>query len=63
MQDQCQKKLDNSISINDFFHNINELIKKCNQECDRQHFHKSKYINNEDMEEFYDSLDLEQSFL
>ena len=47
----------------EFLKNIIELIKKSNQECERQHYHKSKYINDYDMQELYNTLDLKQSSL
>jgi hypothetical protein len=63
MLDQCQQKLDNSISMNEFYKNIEQLVEKSNEECERQNYHKSNYIYKEDMDELYKALDLEQSSL
>jgi hypothetical protein len=53
MLDQCQQKLENSISMKVFYKNIKELIDKSNEEFHQMHYPTSHYINNEDMKEFY----------
>jgi hypothetical protein len=53
MLDQCQQKLENSISMKVFYKNINELIDTSNEEFHQMHYPTSHYINIEDMKEFY----------
>ncbi len=56
MLNQCQLKLDNEISLDDFYKNINELIKKSNQNFFQLRYNTSQYIFKEDMEELFNIL-------
>jgi hypothetical protein len=56
MLNQCQLKLDNKISLDDFYKNINEIINKSNQQFSQQHYHTSNYINEHDKQDLYNIL-------
>jgi len=51
-----QLKLNNSIVLNDFYKNIEELVDKSNEEFKRQHYHITYFISDYDMQDLSNIL-------